>query len=167
MSPSAGAFPLALPNPVEPRTPSPQHRISTKDHLSSPVKPVLPHFADHKRDEVQAFGYDKDLHQLAAFGEQEFLDFLGVDEAFLNVDPAGQQPSGTQSSGRKTKDSGKKASGKKVSGKASGKSSAMGGGEGTEDASEFGFTNFVQAANALAESMKKKREYFLSLVIIS
>jgi hypothetical protein len=92
MSSSGGAFPLALSDPVKPRTPSPQHPYPTKDHLSSPVKPVIPHFADHKRDEVQAFGYDKDLHQLAAFGEQDFLDFLGVDEAFLNVDPPDSNP---------------------------------------------------------------------------
>jgi len=104
------------------------------------------------------------------------LDFLGVDEAFLNVDPPVQQPSGTQPSGRKKKDSGKKVGGKndsrkrtsgkkaKASGKkASGKASA----EGTTDACEFSFTNFVQAANTLAESMKEKREYPLSLVNIS
>jgi hypothetical protein len=173
MSSSGGAFPLALSDPVKPRTPSPQHPYPTKDHLSSPVKPVIPHFADHKRDEVQAFGYDKDLHQLAAFGEQDFLDFLGVDEAFLNVDPPGQQPSRTQSSGKKKKSSGKKVSGKKDNGKkASGKANAEGSaegsgegsGEGSADASEFSFTNFIQAANTLAESMKEKREYFLSLV---
>jgi hypothetical protein len=95
---------------------SPKHPCPTKNHLSSPVK----HFADHKRDEVQAFGYDKDLlHQLAAFGEQDFLDFLGVDNAFLNVDPPGQQPSRTQPSGKKKKGSGKKkkGSGKKASGR--------------------------------------------------
>jgi hypothetical protein len=107
MSSSGGAFPLALSDPVKPRTPSPKHPRPTKDHLSSPVKPVLSHFADHKRDEVQAFGYDKDLHQLAAFGEQDFLNFLGVDEVFLNVDPPGQQPSRTQPSGKKKKGSGK------------------------------------------------------------
>ena len=160
MSSSGGAFPLALSDPVKRHTPSPQHRYPTKDHLSSPVKPVIPHFADHKRDEVQAFGYDKDLHQLAAFGEQDFLDFLEVDEAFLNVDPPGQQPSRTQPSGKKKKGSGKKVSGKKASGKASAEAS----GEGAADVSEFSFTNFIQAANTLAESMKEKREYFLSLV---
>jgi len=162
MSSSGGAFPLALSDPVKPRTPSPQHPYPTKDHLSSPVKPVIPHFADHKRDEVQAFGYDKDLHQLAAFGEQDFLDFLEVDEAFLNVDPPGQQPSRTQPSGKKKKGSGKKVSGKKDSGKkASGKASAEASGEGTADASEFSFTNFIQAANTLTVSMKEKREYLL------
>jgi hypothetical protein len=174
---SGGAFPLALSDPLKPRTPSPQHPYPTKDHLSSPVKPVIPHFADHKRDEVQAFGYDKDLHQLAAFVEQDFLDFLGVDEAFLNVDPPGQQPSRTQPSGKKKKgrgkkvsgkkDNGKKASGKKASGKSSGKASAEASGEGTTDASEFSCANFVQAANTLAESMKEKREHLLSRVVIS
>ena len=164
MSSSEGAFPLALLDPVKPRTPPPQHPYPTKDHLSSPVKPVIPHFADHKRDEVQAFGYDKDLHQLAAFGEQDFLDFLGIDEAFLNVDPPGQQSSRTQPSGKK-KGSGKKVSGKKDNGKkASGKANAEASGEGTADASEFSFTNFIRAANTLAESMKEKREYFLALV---
>ena len=168
MSSSGGAFSLALSDPVEPCTPSPQYPRPTKDHLSSPVKPVIPHFADHKRDEVQAFGYDKDLHQLAAFGEQDFLDFLGVDEAFLSVDPPGQQPSRTQSIGKKKssgkKVSGKKDNGKKASGKANAEASAEASGEGTADASEFSFTNFIQAANTLAESMKEKREYFLSLV---
>jgi hypothetical protein len=187
MSSSGGAFPLALSDPLKPRTPSPQHPYPTKDHLSSPVKPVIPHFADHKRDEVQAFGYDKDLHQLATFVEQDFLDFLGVDEAFLNVDPPGQQPSRTQPSGKKEKgsgkkvsgkkdngkkasgkkDNGKKASGKKASGKSSGKASAEASGEVTTDASEFSCANFVQAANTLAESMKEKREHLLSRVIIS
>ena len=180
MSSSGVAFPLALSDPVKPRTPSPQHLYPAKDHLSSPVKPVIPHFADHKRDEVQAFGYDKDLHQLAAFGELDFLDFLGVHEAFLNVDPPEQQPSGTQPSGKNKKgsrkkvsgkkdngkkDDGKKASGKKASRKSSGKASAEANaeasGEGTTNASEFSFTNFVQAANTLTESMKEKREYLL------
>jgi hypothetical protein len=179
MSSSGGAFPLALLEPVKPRTPPPQHPYPTKDHLSSPVKPVIPHFADHKRDEVQAFGYDKDLHQLAALGEQDFLDFLGVDEAFLNFDPPGQQPSRTQTSRKKKKGTGKKVSGKKdnrkkASGKkASGKASAEvnteanteASGEGTTKTS-FSFTNFVQAANTLAESMKEKREYLLSRVVI-
>ena len=40
-------------------------------------------------------------------------------------------------------------------------------GEGTVDASEFSFTNFVQVANTLAKSMEENREYLLSLVIIS
>ena len=145
--------------------------------ISNQGSSVIPHFADHKRDEVQAFGYDKDLHQLAAFVEQDFLDFLGVDEAFLNVDPPRQQPSRTQPSGKKKKgsgkkvsgkkDNGKKASGKKASGKSSGKASAEASGEGTTDASEFSCVNFVQAANTLAESMKEKREHLLSQVIIS
>ena len=171
---SGGAFPLALSDPLKPRTPSPQPPYPTEDHLSSPVKPVIPHFADHKRDEVQAFGYDKDLHQLAAFGEQDFLDFLGVDEAFLNVDTPVQQPSRTQPSGKvvgkkvsEKKDNGKKASGKKASGKSSGKASAEASGGGTADASEFSCANFVQAANTLAECMKEKREHLLSRVIIS
>ena len=71
-----------------------------------------------------------------------------------------QRPSGTQPSGRKEKDSRKKVGGKKDSGKASAEAS----GEGAADASEFSFTNFVQAA---AKSMKKKREYLLSLADIS
>jgi len=113
--------------------------------------------------------------QLSKFGEQDFLDFLGVDEAFLKVDPPGQQPSRTQPSGKKKKgsgkkvsgkkDNGKKASGKKASRKSSGKASAEADteatGEGTTDASEFSFTNFVQAANTMTESMKEKREYLL------
>jgi hypothetical protein len=91
---------------------------------------------------------------------------LRVDEAFLTVDPPGQQSSRTQPSGKK-KGSGKKVSGKKDNGKkASGKANAEAS-EGTADASEFSFTNFIQAANTLAESMKEKREYFLALVSTS
>ena len=82
MSSSGGAFPLALSDPVKPCTPFPQHPYPNKGHLSFPIKPVVPHFADHKSNEVQVFGYDKDLHQLAAFGEQDFIDFLGIDDAF-------------------------------------------------------------------------------------
>ena len=166
---SGGALPLP---PVPSRTPSPQH--PTKDHLSSPVKPVAQHFAEHKRDEVQAFGYDKELHQLEVWGEQDFLTFLGVDEAFINVEPpsakvTGKQPSGKQPefSRRRKKASGRKASGKKANGKGSGNGSAEGdaeaSGERIADASEFSLTNFVQAANTLAKSMKEKRECFLSL----
>ena len=166
MSSSGGAFPLALSNPVKPRTPSPQHPYPTKDHLSSPVKPVIPHFADHKRDEVQAFGYDKDLHQLAAFGEQDFLDFLGVHEAFLNPpdsNPAERSPVERRRVADRKLVERKKASGK-ANAEASAEASAEATGEGTADASEFSFTNFIQAPNTLAESMKEKREYFLSLV---
>ena len=166
MSSSGGAFPLALSDPVKPRTPSPQHPYPTKDHLSSPVKPVIPHFADHKRDEVQAFGYDKDLHQLAAFGEQDFLDFLGVHEAFLNPpdsNPAERSPVERRRVADRKLVERKKASGK-ANAEASAEASAEATGEGTADASEFSFTNFIQAANTLAESMEEKREYFLSLV---
>src|SRR5258705_10904721 len=164
MSSSGGVFPLPLLEPVQSRTPSPQHPNPTKFHLSSPVKPVVQHFAEHKRDEVQAFGYDKDLHHLGDFGEQDFLDFLRVDEAFLNVETpsaklTGKQPSGKRRSGRKMKASGNKARGRK----ASGKGSAEGSSKATPDASEFGHKNFVQAANILAKSMKQKHEYLLSL----
>ena len=67
MPSSGGAFnPLPLSEQVvQPRTPSPQH--PTKDPLSSPVKPVSQHFAEHKRDEVQAFGYEEDLHHLFTY----------------------------------------------------------------------------------------------------
>ena len=139
MSSSGGAFPLALSDPVKPRTPSPQHPYPTKDHLSSPVKPVIPHFADHKRDEVQAFGYDKDLHQLAAFGEQDFLDFLGVHEAFLNPpdsNPAERSPVERRRVADRKLVERKKASGK-ANAEASAEASAEATGEGTADASEF------------------------------
>jgi hypothetical protein len=65
--------------PPEPRTPPPQSR-PTELHPSSPVKPVASHFAEHKRDEVQAFGYKEEIHQLERFStREEFLDFLGID----------------------------------------------------------------------------------------
>jgi len=88
------------------------HTFSPASNQGSPVKPVVQHFAEHKRDEVQAFGYDEDLHHLGDFGEQDFLNFLGVDKAFLNVETPSTKVTGKQPSGRK-----KKASGKKVGGK--------------------------------------------------
>jgi len=144
---SGGVVPLP---PSATRT-APQHSYPTKDHLSSPVKRVTQHFAEHKRDDVQSFGYDGDLHQLKAFGEQEFLNFLGVGEAFLDVEPPIAKVTGKQPSRKKP--SGKKA------GTSSGKANAETGGECSVDATK----NFVQAANTLAKSMKDKRQYLLSL----
>jgi hypothetical protein len=116
-----------------------------------PHKERRPTFAEHKRDEVQAFVYDEVLHHLGAFDKQEFLTFLRVGELLLNV----EAPSGKKKAGKKT--IGKKASGK-GSGKGNGKDNAEGSGEGTADASVFTRKNFVQAANILAKSMKEKRE---------
>jgi hypothetical protein len=59
---------------------------SNQDPLLSSIKPVAQHFAERKHDEVQAFGYDKDLHHLEDLGEEDFLDLLGVDKVFLNVE---------------------------------------------------------------------------------
>jgi len=73
--------PLPPPDPpVQFRTPSPQSNPK-KHHQSSPVKPVVQHFAEHKRDEVQAFGYDEGIHQVKDFKTHEdFFNFLRVSE---------------------------------------------------------------------------------------
>ena len=162
---SGGALPLP---PVPSHTPSPQH--PTEDHLLSPIKPVAQHFPEYKHNEVQAFGYDKDLHQLEVWGEQEFLNFLGVDKAFLNVKPpcakvTRKQPSRKQPepSRRRKKASGRKASSKKANGKGSAEGDTEASGGHIVDASEFSLTNFVQAANTLAKSMKEKCKCFVSL----
>jgi hypothetical protein len=146
MSSSEGDFPLPLLAPI--RTPSHQH------HLLSPVKPVAPHFAERKRDGLQAFVYDEDLHQMGNLLEKDFLNFLGVDEAILNVEPPSAEVTGEQPTGRN------QASGKKVGGK---KVSADGNAKGTADASKFNHENFLRAANTLAKSMKEKRVYLVSL----
>jgi hypothetical protein len=144
MSSSESAFPLPLLTPA--RTPSPQHH---------PVKPVAQHFAEHKRDGVwQAFAYDEDLHQVGNLLEKDFLNFLGVDEAILNVEPPSAEVTGEQPTGR-NQASEKKGGGKKVS--------ADGNAKGTADASKFNHENFLRAANTLAKSMKEKRVYLVSL----
>jgi hypothetical protein len=48
----------------------------TEEQASSPVGRVAKHFAEHKRDEVQAFRYDEDDHQLESI--VDFMDFLKV-----------------------------------------------------------------------------------------
>jgi hypothetical protein len=107
-------------------------------------------------------------------GEQDFFNFLGVDDAFLDVEPpsakvTGKKPTGNKPSGKKArkKPSGKKGSGMKGSGKGSGKVSGKGNveasGEGSADPSEFSRKNLVRAANTLAKSLKEKRGYLLSL----
>jgi hypothetical protein len=66
--------------PIQFRTPSP-HSIPTRHHLSSPVKPVAQHFAEHKRDEVQDFCYNEIIHQVEDFTtHEEFFNFLRVSE---------------------------------------------------------------------------------------
>jgi hypothetical protein len=37
------------------------------------VKLVAQHYAGHERDEVKAFGYDRTLHKLTDFVEEEFF----------------------------------------------------------------------------------------------
>jgi hypothetical protein len=71
--------------PAQFRTPSP--RPPSSEHLqSSPVKPVAQHFAEHKRDEVQDYAYNKHNHQLDPFKTKKaFLGFLAVSEDILKV----------------------------------------------------------------------------------
>ena len=78
---------------------------------------------------------------------------MGVDEAFLNVEPPSAEVTGKQPSGKR----------KKASGKGSAEGNTEASGEDTTDPSEFSLKNFVQAVKILAKSMKEKREYLLSL----
>jgi hypothetical protein len=57
----------------------------TEEWASSPLGRVGKHFAEHERDEVQAFRYDEDDHQLETI--VHFMDFLKV--------PADRLPSKT------------------------------------------------------------------------
>src|SRR5260221_14742938 len=115
--------------PVQFRTPSPQSQ-PTKAYLSSPVKPVAQHFAEHKHDEVQAFGYDEAIHVLTDFQTQEeFFNFLGVSEE-----------SSAKAIGKHIANCSGQGVGK-VSGKSSGKVGAKSR-EASEEASNFSRKNF-------------------------
>lgn len=71
--------------PAQFRIPSPQPP-SSEHRQSSPVKPVAQHFAEHKRDEVQDYAYNKNNHQLDPFKtKKDFLGFLAVSEDTLQV----------------------------------------------------------------------------------
>jgi hypothetical protein len=71
--------------PAQFRTPSPQPPLS-EHRQSPPVKPVGRHFAEHKRDEVQDYAYNKNNHQLDSFKTKKaFLCFLAVSEDILKV----------------------------------------------------------------------------------
>jgi len=94
---------LQLDAPVQFRTPSPQSH-PTK-YLSSPVKPVTQPYAEHKRDEVQAFVYDEGIHQVENF------TFLGVPEG-VTAKVVASGKSSKKSRGKSGK-SGKKSSGRR------------------------------------------------------
>jgi hypothetical protein len=104
------------------------------------------HFAEHKRDEVQDFGYDETVHLLKDFDTQEeVFDFLGVADELLEVSP---KVTGEDS----VEDSAK--GGGKSRGKAMGKAKVNDG-----DPNEFSRKNFIQASNRLSDAMKKDREF--------
>ena len=45
-------------------------------------------FTEHKRNQVQAFAYDEDIHQLAPFKTSDaFIEFLGVPQNLLQPEP--------------------------------------------------------------------------------
>jgi len=45
-------------------------------------------FAEHKRDQVQAFAYDEDIHQPVPFETSNaFIEFLGVPQNLLQSEP--------------------------------------------------------------------------------
>jgi hypothetical protein len=120
--------------------------------LSSPVKPVVQPFAAHKREEVQNYGYHESLHQQKIYATpRAFLKFLGVSEDLLesSAKPIGKdsttaigQPEGSGKSGG--------------TGSESGGQSTSSDGAAIEKDTDFSYTNFVRAANALAGSMKNK-----------
>ena len=45
-------------------------------------------FDEHKCNQVQAFAYDEDIHQLASFKKSDaFIEFLGVPQNLLQSEP--------------------------------------------------------------------------------
>lgn len=69
------------------RTPSPPAN-ATQPNPSSPIKKTPSYFAEHKRDQFQAFGYDPEIHELKSLGTNEaFLDFLDVPQKIRDVTP--------------------------------------------------------------------------------
>ncbi len=148
--------------PLPPVSRTPSYSESTVRYPSSPVKEVAKHFAEHKRDEVQAFGYNENIHMLEGFKTQEqFLNFLGVPGEFLETQPPTVEsvaanvepnPSNVKSSRRNVK--GRILPDVKPNG-----------GKQTND-SKFSLQNFVSAANSLAKFMKETREFFLSLLFL-
>ena len=55
---------------------------------SSRILNVPKFFAEHKRDQVQAFAYDEDIHRLPPFETPDaFNDFLGVPQNILQPEP--------------------------------------------------------------------------------
>jgi hypothetical protein len=77
---------MSSPAPLPPSGVPDQSRqyTSRPTGASSPVSRIAKPFAEHKRNEVQAFGYDKDIHQLKPFGTAEaFIEFLAIAEELL------------------------------------------------------------------------------------
>src|SRR6267154_2289805 len=143
---SSGTVPLPSDAPGRSRSPKSQ---PTLEHLSSPVKnPVRQHFAEHKRDEVQDFGYDEAVHLLKDFDTQkEVFDFLGVADELLEVSP--KVP-------REREDNVEDYA--KGSGKSRGKAKGKAKAKDDENPNEFSHENFIQASNRLSEALKKDRE---------
>ena len=55
---------------------------------SSRILNVPKFFAEHKRDQVQAFAYDEDIHRLAPFETPDaFIEFLRVPQNILQPEP--------------------------------------------------------------------------------
>ena len=148
---SSGTAPLPPSDaPGRFRSPSPKSQ-PTLEHLSSPVKnPLRQHFAEHKCDEVQDFGYDKAAHMLKDFDiQEEVFDFLGVADELLEVSP---KVPGENSAKR--------------SGKSRGKAKETAKAKDDGDPNEFTHSNFIQASNRLSEAMKKDREFTCCLIFL-
>jgi len=134
------------------RFPSPAPKSQpTLEHLLSPVKnPVRQHFAEHKRDEVQDFGYDEAVHLLKDFDTQEeVFDFLGVADELLEVSPKVPEEDSVEDSARGSA---------RVRGKCRGKAKAKDDAKDDGDPNEFSHKNFIQASNRLSEAVKEDRE---------
>ena len=55
---------------------------------SSRLRKIPLFFAEHKRDQVQAFAYDEDIHQPTPFKTPDaFIKFLGVPQNLLQSQP--------------------------------------------------------------------------------
>ncbi len=136
-----------LPGRFRSRSPKSQ---PTLEHLSSPVKnPGRQHFAEHKRDEVQDFGYDEAVLLKDFDTQEEVFDFLGVADALLEVSSKVPREDSVEDGAKdNTKGSGKSR------GRAKGEAKAKDDG----NSNEFSHKNFIQASNRLSEAMKKDRE---------
>jgi hypothetical protein len=110
-------------SPDSPRALICQPSLTTEFVPSSPVNKPAEHFAEHLRDEVQRFVYDKGIHKMNDIEtSQEFFSLLGVPDSL----PPNISTTATQ----------------------------------------FTFLGFVDAANAMAKSLRDERECLLYIAFL-